>query len=74
MDSKNLTSKNDFSIADGLHTSSDRVQTFLIKVLNSDEAWVHLSGYINSQNSTIWSAGNIHTFRERSLHSLEVGV
>jgi hypothetical protein len=36
--------------------------------------WFHLSGYINSQNSRIWSTENPHTFHERPLHSLKVGV
>jgi hypothetical protein len=40
----------------------------------SDEIWFHLSGYVNSQNSRIWSAENPHTFHERPLHSLKVGV
>ncbi|CAH1365997.1 unnamed protein product, partial [Tenebrio molitor] len=26
----------------------------------SDEAWVHLSGYVNSQNYRIWSSENPH--------------
>jgi hypothetical protein len=46
----------------------------LDKVLYSDEAWFHLSGYVNSQNSRIWSVENPHTFHERPLHSLKVAV
>jgi hypothetical protein len=46
----------------------------LDKVFYSDEACVHLSGYVNSQNSRIWSAENPHTFHERPLYSLKVGV
>jgi hypothetical protein len=46
----------------------------LEKVFFSDEAWFHLSGYVCSQNSRIWSAENPHTFHERPLHSLKVGV
>jgi hypothetical protein len=44
------------------------------KVFYSDEAWFHLSGYINNQHSRIWSAENLHTFHERPLYSLKVGV
>jgi hypothetical protein len=46
----------------------------LDKIFYSDEVWFHLSGYVNSQNSRIWSAKNLHTFHERLLHSLKVGV
>jgi hypothetical protein len=46
----------------------------LDKVFFCDEAWSHLSGYVNSQNIRIWSAENPHTFHERPLHSLKVGV
>ena len=40
----------------------------------SDEAWFHLSGYVNSQNSRHWSTVNPHQFIESSLHSDKVGV
>jgi hypothetical protein len=33
-----------------------------------DEAYFHLSGYINSQNSCIWCAHNPHAFHESPLH------
>jgi hypothetical protein len=46
----------------------------LDKVYKSDEAWIHLSGYINSQNSRIWSAENPHTFHENSLQKLFGGM
>jgi hypothetical protein len=46
----------------------------LDKIFCCDEAWLYLSGYVNSQNSRIWSADNPHTFHERPLHSLKVGV
>jgi hypothetical protein len=39
----------------------------LDKVLCSDEAWFHLSGYVNSQNSRKLSAENPHAFHERPL-------
>jgi hypothetical protein len=45
-----------------------------ILVFYSDEAWFHLSGYVNSHNSRIRSAENPHTFHERPLHSLKVSV
>lgn len=40
----------------------------------SDEAWFHLSGYINSQNFRTWSTENPHTFTETSLHPKKIGV
>ncbi|XP_076545898.1 uncharacterized protein LOC143305599 [Osmia lignaria lignaria] len=40
----------------------------------SDEAWFHLNGYINSQNSRTWSTTNPHEFFEQPLHSSKVGV
>lgn len=40
----------------------------------SDEAWFHLTGYINAQNYRIWSAENPHEFRETQLHPVKVGV
>lgn len=52
---------------------ADRVENLPI-IFFSDEAWFHLSGYINSQNYRIWSAENPHAFQETSLHPLKVGV
>lgn len=40
----------------------------------TDEAWFHLSGYVNSQNYRTWAAENPHTFVETSLHPVKVGV
>lgn len=40
----------------------------------SDEAWFHLSGYVNSQNFRIWSAENPHVFHETQLHPIKIGV
>lgn len=40
----------------------------------SDEAWFHLSGYVNSQNNRYWAASNPHRFTESSLHPLKIGV
>jgi hypothetical protein len=39
-----------------------------------DEAWFHLNGYINSQNSQLWSAENPHAVIQSPLHSVEIGV
>jgi hypothetical protein len=46
----------------------------LDKVFYIDEAWFYLNGSVNSQNSRIWNAANLHTFHERPLHSLKVAV
>ncbi|CAI9721860.1 Hypothetical predicted protein [Octopus vulgaris] len=34
----------------------------------SDEAWIHLSGYLNSQSTRIWSALILHELVESPLH------
>ncbi|KAL4084269.1 hypothetical protein QTP88_028094 [Uroleucon formosanum] len=46
----------------------------LDRVFFSDEAWFHLSGYVNSQNSRIWSTQNPHALHETPLHSQKIGV
>lgn len=46
----------------------------LNNVFFSDEAWFHLSGYVNSQNMRIWSAENPYAFRETPLHPQKLGV
>ena len=38
------------------------------KTFFSDEAWFHLSGYVSSQNSRVWSSQNPHKFVEKPLH------
>lgn len=40
----------------------------------SDEAWFHLSGYVNSQNYRTWSTENPHVFHETTLHPIKIGV
>ncbi|PNF39169.1 hypothetical protein B7P43_G01315, partial [Cryptotermes secundus] len=40
----------------------------------SDEAWFHLSGYVNAQNSRIWASESPHEIAESSLHPQKVGV
>jgi hypothetical protein len=42
--------------------------------LFSDEAWFHLSGYINSQNCRIWASENPNAIHEEPLHSKKIGV
>ena len=34
----------------------------------TDDAWFHSSGYINSQNSSIWSADNTNALQENPVH------
>lgn len=43
-------------------------------VFFTDEAWFHLDGYVNSQNSRIWSAENPHAYHEKQLHPQKIGV
>ena len=40
----------------------------------SDEAWFHLSGYVNSQNSRIWASENPNAIHEEPPHSEKIGV
>ncbi|XP_076330740.1 uncharacterized protein LOC143236352 [Tachypleus tridentatus] len=40
----------------------------------TDEAWFQLSGYINSQNSRLWSSDNSHSLHETPLYYFKVGV
>jgi hypothetical protein len=40
----------------------------------SDEAWFHLDGYVNSQNSRIWSTDNPHAIYEKPLYAQKIGV
>jgi hypothetical protein len=40
----------------------------------SDEAWFHLSGFINSQHYRTWSAHNPHNVIQVPLHPLKIGV
>jgi hypothetical protein len=36
-----------------------------------DEAWFHLSGYVNSQNTSLWGSETPHALLEEPLHSEE---
>jgi hypothetical protein len=40
----------------------------------SNEAWFHLSGHLNSQNTRLWANEIPHALHEESLHSQKVGV
>lgn len=40
----------------------------------TDEAWFHLSGYVNSQNSRLWSSDNPLSVHKTPLHDKKVGV
>lgn len=40
----------------------------------TDEAWFHLSGYMNSQNSRMWNTENPFCIHEEPLHSAKIGV
>jgi hypothetical protein len=39
-----------------------------------DEAWFHLTSYVNSQNTRIWSKENPHAAHETPLHPVKIGV
>jgi hypothetical protein len=40
----------------------------------TDEASFHLSGYVNSQNTRIWSGQNTHAVHQTPLHDIKIGV
>jgi hypothetical protein len=40
----------------------------------SDEAWFHLSSFVNSQNTCLWGSENPHALFEEPLHSQKVGM
>jgi hypothetical protein len=48
--------------------------TFLSPCFFSDEAWFHLDGYVNSQNSRFWNVNNPHLVIEKPLHPAKIGV
>jgi hypothetical protein len=39
-----------------------------------EEAWFHIPGYVNSQNSRVWSATNPHEIKDTPLHEQKVSV
>jgi hypothetical protein len=46
----------------------------LSKTVFTDEAYFHLSGYMNSENIRMWSAENPHYYVEQPLHPQKIGV
>ncbi|RWS10786.1 uncharacterized protein B4U80_09266, partial [Leptotrombidium deliense] len=44
------------------------------EIFFTDEAWFHLSGYVNSQNCRFWSADKPRKVVESPLHPQKVGV
>jgi len=40
----------------------------LDQVFFTDEAWFHLSGYVNSLNYRTWRTENPHNYTETALH------
>jgi hypothetical protein len=46
----------------------------LDQVFFTDEAWFHLSGYINSQTYGTWRTENPHNYPENPLHPQKIGV
>ncbi len=39
-----------------------------------DEAWVHLDGYMNSQNYRFWASENPEAFVENGIHPQKIGI
>jgi hypothetical protein len=57
-----------------LQTFIDENPVILDYTWFSDEAWFHLSGYVNSQNTRLWGSENPHALFEEPLQSQKVGV
>ena len=47
---------------------------FMKKIIMTDEAHFHLSGYVNKQNFRIWGTENPRVIQQRPLHPLRVTV
>jgi len=47
---------------------------FTMKIIFSDEAHFHLSGFVNKQNCRIWSSENPRQIQEREMHPQRVTV
>jgi hypothetical protein len=50
------------------------VLTYSQLLLITDEAYFHLSGYVNSQNTRIWSDENPHAIHQIPQHVIQIGV
>jgi len=54
------------------------IQTKIVDILYiiffTDEAWFHLSGCVNTQNTRLWSSENPHAVHEKPLHDQKLGV
>lgn len=46
----------------------------LNRVLFTDDEWFHLSRYVHSQNTRIWSTENPHIFHESPLYCQKISV
>jgi len=55
-------------------THALRERDYVNKLLLSDEAHFHLSGFVNKQNFRCWPATNPVELHERPLHSSKVTV
>jgi hypothetical protein len=53
---------------------SNTLDVHLDKTFYTDEAYFHLSGYVNSQNTRMWSSENPHFFIETPQYPQKVGV
>lgn len=53
---------------------TERAEGFSKKIIFSDEAHFHLSGYVNKQNCRIWGDENPHVYHEQPLHALKTIV
>ncbi len=53
-------------VHDGMHKMD--------RVFFSDEAWMHLDGYVNAQNYRLWCAKNPHKFVESGHHPQKITI
>jgi hypothetical protein len=54
------------------------IQTKAVDILDvtffTDEAWFHLSGYVDTQNAQLWSSENPYAVHEKPLHDHKLGA
>jgi hypothetical protein len=57
-------------------TNFNQMETVDILVVTffTNEAWFHLSGYVNTQNTRLWTSENPHAVHETPFHDQNIGV
>jgi hypothetical protein len=57
---------------------TNSIQTKTVDILGitffTDEAWFHILGYVNTQNTQLWSSENPYAVHEKPLQDQKLGV